>query len=144
VLANDQPKWRVLVVDDDPESASILREILNRAGFEVRVAASGVAGIEAVRAWGPQFLWMDLRMPEMSGTEVARRIRELPEGRNVKISALTASAFASEREQVLAVGMDDFVRKPYHADEIFLCMERHLDLRYLQGSDQCAANDFGG
>jgi signal transduction histidine kinase/ligand-binding sensor domain-containing protein/CheY-like chemotaxis protein len=130
LLANDQPEWRVLLVEDDAENATALKQMLHRAGFQVRLAVSGMAGIEAFQAWRPQFLWMDLRMPEMSGVETARRIRELPEGRNVKISAITASAFVSEREQVLSAGMDDFVRKPYYPEEIFLCMERHLGLRY--------------
>jgi signal transduction histidine kinase/CheY-like chemotaxis protein len=130
VLANDQPEWRILVVEDDPGNARGLKQILYRAGFQVRLADTGVAGIEAFQAWRPHFLWMDLLMPEMTGIETARRIRELPEGRNVKISAITASAFVSEREQVLSAGMDDFVRKPYHPEEIFLCMERHLGLRY--------------
>jgi CheY-like chemotaxis protein len=60
--------------------------------------------------WYPHFVWMDLRMPVMDGKEAARRIRALDGGREVKIVAVTASAFVSERDEVMA-GVDDFVRK---------------------------------
>jgi len=130
VLEPGQPEWRVLIVDDDPENTMIMEQMLRRAGFQVRVARSGAAAIEVFREWRPQFIWMDLRMPEISGTEAARRIREMEGGREVKIAGLTAAAFASEEDEVLAAGMDDFVRKPYHADKIFDCMARQLGVRY--------------
>ena len=74
---------------------------------------------------------MDLRLPVMGGVEAAREIRALDGGRQVKIVALTSSAFAQQREEVLAAGLDDFVRKPYRREEIFDCMARHLGVRYL-------------
>ena len=132
VLEPGQPECRVLIVEDDPENGMIMEQMLRRAGFSVRLARSGAAGIQEFREWYPHFILMDLRMPEMSGTDAARRIRELPGGQKVKIAAMTASAFASEREEVLAAGMDDFVRKPYHADKIFDCMVRQLGVRFRQ------------
>jgi signal transduction histidine kinase/ligand-binding sensor domain-containing protein/CheY-like chemotaxis protein len=134
-LAEGQPQCRVLVVEDEPENALIMEQMLSRAGFQVRVVESGAKGIEVFEAWRPHFVWMDLRMPEMSGTETARRIRELPEGGNVKIAAMTASAFESERAQVLAAGMDDFVRKPFRAGEVFGCMGRLLGVQYQQARE---------
>ncbi|HKE22341.1 MAG TPA: ATP-binding protein [Bryobacteraceae bacterium] len=130
VLEPGQPECRVLVVDDEPENAMIMELMLRRAGFRVQVARSGTEGIEVFEEWNPQFIWMDLRMPEFSGAEAARHIRKLQGGREVRIAALTAAAFASERDEVMAAGMDDFVRKPYHTDEIFDCMARQLGLRY--------------
>jgi CheY-like chemotaxis protein len=74
---------------------------------------------------------MDLRMPVMDGVETARRIRALDGGRKVKIAAVTASVFASQRSDVLTAGLDDFIQKPYQPSEIFDCIARHLGLRYL-------------
>jgi CheY-like chemotaxis protein len=82
------------------------------------------------QSWRPHFIWMDLRLPVLSGLEAAKRIRELEGGREVKIVALTASAFASQREEVLAEGFDGFLRKPYRSREIFECMARELGVRY--------------
>jgi CheY-like chemotaxis protein len=109
----------------------LLRRLLDEGGFQVRVAEDGAQGVEMFRSWQPHLIWMDLRLPVMGGLEAAREIRSLDGGRQVKIVALTASAFAQQREEVLAAGLDDFVRKPYRREEIFDCMARHLDLRYL-------------
>jgi CheY-like chemotaxis protein len=76
---------------------------------------------------------MDLRLPVMGGLEAARRIRELDFGREVKIVAISASAFAHQRDEVLAAGFNDFVRKPYRRNEIFDCIAQQLGVRYLYG-----------
>ena len=132
VLEPGQPEWRVLVVEDSEESAVLLEQLLTRAGFHVRVAENGALGVKAFLEWRPHFIWMDSRMPEMTGPEATRRIRELEHGRDVKIVAMTASVFASERAQVLAAGMDDFVLKPYRPAEVFACLQRLLGVRYRQ------------
>jgi signal transduction histidine kinase/ligand-binding sensor domain-containing protein/CheY-like chemotaxis protein len=130
VLETGQPECRVLIAEDDPENAMVLEQMLCRAGFQVRVVGNGALAIDAFEQWRPDFIWMDLNMPEMSGAEAARRVRALDGGREVKIAALTASVFASERDQVLAAGMDELVRKPYRPEEVFDCMSRQLGVRY--------------
>jgi CheY-like chemotaxis protein len=130
-LAPGQPEYRILIVEDKNENWMLLRRLLDEGGFQVRVAEDGAQGVEMFRSWQPHLIWMDLRLPVMGGLEAAREIRSLDGGRQVKIVALTASAFAQQREEVLAAGLDDFVRKPYRREEIFDCMARHLDLRYL-------------
>ena len=130
-LAPGQPEYRILVVEDKKENWLLLQRLLQDAGFQVRVAEDGAPGVEIFRAWQPHLIWMDLRLPVMGGLEAANEIRALDGGRQVKIVALTASASAHQREEVLAAGLDDFVRKPYRREEIFDCMGRHLGLRYL-------------
>jgi signal transduction histidine kinase/ligand-binding sensor domain-containing protein/CheY-like chemotaxis protein len=129
-LDPDQPEYRVLIVEDNADNAMVLERILTQAGYLARTAESGPVGIEAFKKWCPHFIWMDLQLPGISGAETALRIRALPGGRDVKIAAMTASAYASEREQVLAADMDDFIRKPWRPTEIFACMARHLGVRY--------------
>jgi signal transduction histidine kinase/ligand-binding sensor domain-containing protein/CheY-like chemotaxis protein len=131
-LEPGQPECRVLIVEDDPVNAAVLEETLSRAGFSARVANEGAAGVKAFEEWHPRFVWMDVRMPGMSGVEATRRIREMPGGKEVRIAALTASAFESERDQVLSAGMDDFLRKPFRLHEVFDCMSRNLGLRYCR------------
>ena len=104
--------------------------MLTRAGFQVRVAESGALAIEAFQQWRPHFIWMDLGMPQSSGTETTWRIRQLEGGAETRIAAITASAYASERDLVLRAGFDDFTSKPFRRTEIFFCMGRHLDVRY--------------
>ncbi len=129
-LAEGQPEYRVLIVEDQQENWMVLERLLANAGFRVRVAANGAQGVREFREWRPQFIWMDLRMPVMDGVEATRLIRASNGGREVKIAAVTASGYVSERSQILAGGMDDYVRKPYRPAEIFECMARHLGIRY--------------
>ena len=125
----DRPDYRILIVEDVEENRLVLQRLMERVGFEVRSAEDGARGVEAFQNWRPHFIWMDLRMPMMDGKEATRRIRALDGGVEVKIVAVTASAFASDREELLAAGVDDFVRKPYLPSELFDCMARHLGLR---------------
>ncbi|MCC6527089.1 MAG: response regulator, partial [Polyangiaceae bacterium] len=128
-LAPDQPACRILVVEDRMENWLLLRRLLEEAGFEVRVASTGAAGIESFVAWRPHLIFMDVRMPVMDGLEATRRIRALEGGREAKIVALSASVFKEDRENVLAVGMDDFISKPFRGGEIFECLTRQLGVR---------------
>jgi signal transduction histidine kinase/DNA-binding response OmpR family regulator len=127
-----QPEYRILVIEDVFESRLLLQRLLEKTGFSVRVAHDGAEGVEMFRSWRPHFIWMDRHMPGMDGLEAVRRIRELDGGREAKIAAVTASVFASQRNEILAAGMDDFVRKPFRLAEIFDCMERHLGVRYVR------------
>jgi CheY-like chemotaxis protein len=120
----------VLIVEDNADNARVLEQMVGRAGFQVRWAADGALALDLFRQWRPHFIWMDLRMPDMSGAEATQRIRAMEGGREVKIAAITASALASDREQLMTAGMDDFILKPYHGAEIFECMARHLLVRY--------------
>ena len=141
-LLSGQPHYRILIVEDQRENWLLLQRLLQAAAFPVRVAEDGGQAVEAFITWRPHFIWMDLRLPVLDGLEAARRIRKLEGGRNVKIAAVTASAFASQREEVIAAGFDDFLRKPYRDREIFDCMARHLGVRYIHGArPQAAAPD---
>jgi signal transduction histidine kinase/CheY-like chemotaxis protein len=129
-VAEGQPEYRILIVEDQQENWMVLERLLENAGFRVRVAQNGARGIKEFREWRPHFIWMDLRMPVMDGVEATRRIRACEGGDAVKIVAVTASGYTSERSEILAAGMDDYVRKPYWPAEIFECMARHIGVRY--------------
>lgn len=130
-LKPGQPDYRVLIVEDQFENQLLLQRLLTGAGFTVKMAKNGAEGMEIFRSFQPHFIWMDRHMPVMDGIETTQRIRTLDGGKDVRIVAVTASAFAEQREEMLAAGMDDFVRKPYSADEIFSCMARHLGVHFV-------------
>jgi CheY-like chemotaxis protein len=130
-LAPEQPEYRILIVEDQYENQLLLAQLMESVGFKVKIAENGEQGVEMFRSWQPHFIWMDRRMPGMDGVEATRRIRELPGGKQVKIAAVTASAFAEERRKILAAGMDDYVSKPYRAAEIYNCLSKHLNVRYV-------------
>ena len=95
------------------------------------MAEDGKEAIAVFEDWRPHLIWMDMRMPVMDGYEATRRIRALPGGDAVKIAAVTASVFEEQREEILASGCDDLVRKPFREHKIFEAMARLLDVEYI-------------
>jgi len=130
-LAPGQPEYRILVVEDTLENQLLLTKLMESAGFQAKVAENGEQGVKLFQSWHPHFIWMDRRMPVMDGLEATRQIRRLPGGKDVKIVAVTASAFIEQRSESLDAGMDDFVRKPYRFNEIYECMSKQLGVKYI-------------
>jgi|GEM_PF-3977451 len=133
--------WRILIAEDQLENQLLLQQLLKQAGFQVRIAKDGQQAVDIFQNWQPHFIWMDRRMPHMDGLNATRHIRQLPEGKNVKIATLTASVFLDQRKEVIAAGGDDFIRKPYRAEEIFDCMARHLNIHYIYEEDDEASEE---
>jgi signal transduction histidine kinase/DNA-binding NarL/FixJ family response regulator len=134
-LEPDQPIYRLLVADDVSAGRELLVKLLQPLGFEVRQAVNGQETLEIWQTWRPHLIWMDVRMPVMDGHQVTERIRAAcQDGASHPppiIIALTASAFEQDRATALAVGCDDFVRKPFCEADIFDALARHLGVRFL-------------
>jgi CheY-like chemotaxis protein len=142
-LEPNQPRLRLLVTDDREESRQLLVKLLVSWGFDVRAAVNGLEAFNIWKGWQPHLIWMDMRMPVMDGHEATRRIKAASLGQQQTIIiALTASAFEEEREQVMAEGCDDFVRKPFRQEEIAHKLTQHLGVRFIyegQVDDQAGA-----
>jgi len=130
-LAPGQPTYRLLIVDDRWDNRQVLIRMLQPFGFDLREAGTGSEALDLVLSWSPHLVWMDMRMPGMDGYEATRHIKESEQGKTIKVIALTASAFEEERNQVLAAGCDDFLRKPARNREIFDALEKHLGVRFV-------------
>jgi len=107
----------------------------------VREAVNGKEAIEICEYWQPHLVWMDIKMPVMNGNEAARRIKSTPHGQNIVIIALTANAFEEERDQILAEGCDDFIRKPFREADIFEALTRHLGVQFIYEEDRSQRPD---
>ncbi|MGB7413219.1 MAG: GAF domain-containing protein, partial [Thermosynechococcaceae cyanobacterium] len=131
-LAAHHPPYRVLVVDDTGDSRNLMVQLLEGVGFDVRQAENGQGAIDQWQSWHPHLIWMDLQMPVLNGYEAVQQIRAAQQEEAAPvIIALTANAFQETRAQALAVGCDDFVRKPFQVADIFDAMAQHLGVRYL-------------
>lgn len=126
--------YRILIVEDQRDNQLLLQMLMENIGLSVRIASNGEEGVRLFESYRPHFIWMDRRMPVMDGIEATKKIRSLPGGADVRIVAVTASAFAEQRDEMLAVGLDDFVRKPYRPAEIYDCLAEHLKIEYLYES----------
>ncbi|MEM1184630.1 MAG: response regulator transcription factor [Planctomycetota bacterium] len=104
---------RVLIVDDEIDLAELLAYNLGAAGYETTVAHDGRAGIAAAQEFKPHIIVLDVMMPELSGLEVAERLRVDSTTRHIPILMLTARADESDEVRGLGAGADDFVTKPF-------------------------------
>ncbi len=144
-LELNQPRYRILVVEDKWENRLLLVKILKSLGFEVREAENGQEGVSLWETWEPHLIWMDMRMPVMNGYEATKQIKATLKGQATVIIALTASAFDEERTVVLSAGCNDFVRKPFREEVILNKMAQYLGVRYIYAQeafqiDQIAEN----
>ncbi|MDD5214168.1 MAG: response regulator [Methylococcales bacterium] len=134
-LAANQKSWRLLVVDDTTDNRLLLATMLTDVGFEVREAENGQEAVDIFEQWQPDLIWMDMRMPVMNGYEATTKIRQLPHGDEVKIIALTASAFKEQHSGIIDAGCDDVLHKPFHVPEIFATLVKHLDVKFIYRTD---------
>lgn len=109
---------QVLLVDDDVINASLGQAMLHTEGMQVTIANSGAEAIHTLHQQRPDIVFMDISMPEMSGYEATRAIRQIPLFVDIPIVALTAHAIEGERERCLNAGMNDYLTKPFTANEI--------------------------
>jgi PAS domain S-box-containing protein len=116
----------VLVVDDHEHNRAFLRELLSSAGVRVVEAADGEAAVSVFLAQQPDLVFMDVKMPVLDGLEATRKIRTLPSGTAVPIVMLSASVLHGEGQSVLATGANQFIAKPFKAEEILGALAKYL------------------
>jgi predicted ATPase/signal transduction histidine kinase/DNA-binding NarL/FixJ family response regulator len=130
-LEPNQPRYRILIVDDKRDNRQLLIKLLNPLGFELKEASNGAEAVELWDNWEPHLIWMDMRMPVMDGYEATKQIKSTTKGHATAVIALTASILEEERAVVLSAGCDDFLRKPFREADIFETMHKHIGVRYV-------------
>jgi len=127
ILANAHAGRRILLVEDEPVGREVVRAMLESVKLVVDTAGDGAQAVQAAAARAYDLILMDMQMPNVDGLEATRRIRCLPGREAVPIVALTANAFAEDRERCLAAGMNDFLVKPVDARRLFEAVLARLD-----------------
>lgn len=130
-LAPNQPRYRILVVDDQLSNRQLLVQMLSGVGFEVQEASNGQDAIAVWEKFEPHLIWMDMRMPIMNGYEASQRIKATLKGQATAIIALTASIFEEEQAVFLSASCDDIVYKPLQESIIFEKTFQHLGVNYI-------------
>lgn len=132
-------RGRVLVVEDSAVNQLVAVAMLRKLGYRVDVAANGLEALDALERTIYAAVLMDCMMPEMDGYEATASIRRRPgAGGSTPIIAVTANVTEGQRERCLAVGMDDYIAKPFTIDEVGAVLVRWIGGRRTPG--QCAAN----
>jgi len=119
-----------LVVDDNYSNREVLAGLLADVGCQVSLAASAQETIQKLRATKPHVIFLDLLLPDQTGTDVTRRLRGDPQTASIPVVMHTASALAKHREEALAAGCVDFITKPFALERLCKCLEQHLGARF--------------
>ena len=128
-MADDEVKKTVLLVDDAPANIQVAREILKDA-YKTRVATSGAKGLELVKVDPPpDLILLDVKMPEMDGYEVCRRLKADPSTRDIPVIFLTAMTEVADETAGFAVGAVDYIHKPFSPPVVMARVRTHLNLR---------------
>jgi two-component system, OmpR family, KDP operon response regulator KdpE len=114
-LAGPTGKANILVVDDEPQITRVLKTTLSSHGYGTRTASDGDDALQVMKDWSPDLVITDLRMPNMDGLELCRRVRE-----KSLIPIIVLSVKGEERTKVEALdaGADDYVTKPFNVNEL--------------------------
>jgi PAS domain S-box-containing protein len=128
-VTTDLNQLRILVVDDDRDSAEIVRRMLARRRADVRVALSMEDALALFESFAPQVLLSDIGMPDHDGYELIARVRALPSGRAIPAIALTALARAEDRTRSLRASFQAHIAKPVDAEELAAIVRNLVDLR---------------
>lgn len=121
---------RILVVDDRPENQAVLLSFLEPLGFEIDLASNGQDALRQVVQVHPDMVLIDLIMPGMSGFEVVKNIRALPELAHVPIIAISASVGEVEQNYSQEVGCNGFLAKPIEMDTLLVILQQQLGIKW--------------
>lgn len=120
---------RILMAEDNPINQRVGKLILQRAGFNIDLVGDGNEALEAHRADPYDLILMDCQMPTMDGFEASRQIRSLDQRQPI-IVAVTANALVGERERCLNAGMDDYLSKPFQAEQLVALVKKWVAARH--------------
>jgi len=109
---------KVLIADDEPNIVTALEFLLNRRGYDVRVATNGDEALALVESFAPDVVLLDIMMPIKSGYEVCQRMRERPEWQHIKIVMLSAKGREAEVSKGVSLGADLYITKPFSTQQL--------------------------
>ncbi len=121
-------KFKILCVEDNPDTQRMLTFLLTQAGYDVITADDGLQAIEKARAWRPALILMDMMMPRMSGAEAIKRLREIKVTKDIPILVLSAYQEQALIDEALEAGADDYLIKTVLPDDLTHIIDRYLEI----------------
>jgi two-component system, cell cycle response regulator DivK len=116
-----------LVIEDNEDNIIVITQLLQNAGYQTLNAMTGKDGLEMVHANQPDFILLDIQLPDMSGLEVLKKLRAIEEGKNLPVIAVTSYAMIGDAKRLLDAGCNGYIEKPIDPMRIIAQIEKILD-----------------
>jgi len=117
---------RILFVEDNESNIYLMKFILEKNGFEVIVAKDGIRGVEMAKQEKPELIVMDIQLPKIDGYEATKRIKKIPELKDIPIIAVTSYAMTGDREKTLKAGCTDYIEKPINPESFINIVKKYI------------------
>ena len=121
----------ILIVEDEPRNMKLLRDLLQRFGYEILEALDGEQGVKLAGERMPDLILMDIMMPKMDGLEATRIIKANTKTKHIPIIALTSYAMKGDREKTIEAGCDGYLAKPIDIKEVLKTIETYLTVKQV-------------
>lgn len=118
---------RILYIEDNADNRTLVKRVLEAAGYSVIEAADSLTGLEQARAEVPDLILMDINLPGVDGYATTAHIKATPGLQGIKVVALTANVMRGDREKTLAAGCDGYIQKPIDVDQLPRQIARYLE-----------------
>ena len=114
-----------LIIEDNPDNMVLITRFLEKFGYRTLQAVTGMEGFEMALQKRPDFIILDIQLPDIEGTEVLRKIRSSEIGTSIPVIAMTSYAMSGDREKLLSAGCDGYIEKPIDPERV-ISQIRHL------------------
>ena len=117
---------RILIVEDQEDNRTILRDVLSTVGYELIEALNGEDGVKLAQNERPDLILMDIQLPKMDGYEATQQIKSIAELKTIPIIAVTSYALSGDEVKARAAGCDGYIAKPYSPREVLAKVRKYL------------------
>ena len=113
-----------LIIEDNPDNMVLITRLLEKSGYRTLQAVTGMEGFEMALQERPDFIILDIQLPDIEGTEVLRKIRSSEIGVGIPVIAMTSYAMSGDREKLLSAGCDGYIEKPIDPERVISQIRR--------------------
>jgi len=113
-----------LIIEDNPDNMVLITRFLEKFGYRTLQAVTGMEGFEMALQKRPDFIILDIQLPDIEGTEVLRKIRSSEIGNSIPVIAMTSYAMSGDREKLLSAGCDGYIEKPIDPERVISQIRR--------------------
>src|SRR5215470_3095839 len=117
---------RILIVEDQEDNRTILRDVLSRVGYELIEALNGEDGVKLAQSERPDLILMDIQLPQMDGYEATQQIKSVAELKTIPIIAVTSYALSGDEAKARAAGCDGYIAKPFSPRKLLAKVRKYL------------------